>query len=430
MNGVDRSSSSDRPSSVLPGRIDPHQIAVERGDAKQIQRQLEEAIEVVAGSLPLDEQADLAADRRHHRQQIRRGLADVAAEELQHALDAAPFHDRQGERGMEPDAFGRRGSRKVVVASDVGYPRRLAMLPDASRQADAARECRRQGGRGELIECESGGMPGPGAAHELSRPIDLPDGAALPAERVADRLDHARRRLFERRRLRQRARGFVENLLLAGQASAERGRMLVHEFLGVDRWQHYTTIAALRWALINPPPSRRILVVDDDRGLRLALSTLLKDAGHDVETRGRRPRGPRPPAGSPLRHRPAGHRSAEHERARRPGAGAGARDAAARDHDDRRRHTGNGARVGAPAGLPLPAQAVSPEHDRRRRQRRARGCGRALVRGRVGAAGMAGAGRPVHARNGRSHPVVRHAPRCASPRGRSRSGGRTRSGNC
>jgi DNA-binding response OmpR family regulator len=32
--------------------------------------------------------------------------------------------------------------------------------------------------------------------------------------------------------------------------------------------------------------SRRILLVDDDRGLRLALSTLLKDAGHEVETTG------------------------------------------------------------------------------------------------------------------------------------------------
>ena len=32
--------------------------------------------------------------------------------------------------------------------------------------------------------------------------------------------------------------------------------------------------------------SRRILVVDDDRGLSLALSTLLKDVGHDVETAG------------------------------------------------------------------------------------------------------------------------------------------------
>ena len=36
----------------------------------------------------------------------------------------------------------------------------------------------------------------------------------------------------------------------------------------------------------QPAPSRRILVVDDDRALRLALSTLLKDAGHDVETAG------------------------------------------------------------------------------------------------------------------------------------------------
>lgn len=32
--------------------------------------------------------------------------------------------------------------------------------------------------------------------------------------------------------------------------------------------------------------SRRVLVVDDDRGLTLALSTLLKDVGHDVETAG------------------------------------------------------------------------------------------------------------------------------------------------
>jgi CheY-like chemotaxis protein len=32
--------------------------------------------------------------------------------------------------------------------------------------------------------------------------------------------------------------------------------------------------------------TRRILVVDDDRGLRLAVSTLLKDAGHDVQTAG------------------------------------------------------------------------------------------------------------------------------------------------
>lgn len=32
--------------------------------------------------------------------------------------------------------------------------------------------------------------------------------------------------------------------------------------------------------------SRRILIVDDDRGLRLALSTLLTDAGHDVATAG------------------------------------------------------------------------------------------------------------------------------------------------
>ena len=36
----------------------------------------------------------------------------------------------------------------------------------------------------------------------------------------------------------------------------------------------------------QPATSRRILLVDDDRALLLALSTLLKDAGHDVETAG------------------------------------------------------------------------------------------------------------------------------------------------
>ena len=36
----------------------------------------------------------------------------------------------------------------------------------------------------------------------------------------------------------------------------------------------------------QPARSRRVLVVDDDRGLSLALSTLLTDAGHEVETAG------------------------------------------------------------------------------------------------------------------------------------------------
>ncbi len=38
--------------------------------------------------------------------------------------------------------------------------------------------------------------------------------------------------------------------------------------------------------MLNPQSSRCILLVDDDRALCLALSTLLKDVGHDVETAG------------------------------------------------------------------------------------------------------------------------------------------------
>jgi hypothetical protein len=86
-------------------------------------------------------------------------------------------------------------------------------------------------------------MPGPGAVQDLSRPIDLPDGAALPAEGAADRLDHARRRVFERWRFRQCAGDFEENLLLAGHVSGGSSpRIFVHEYLGFD------TVAALHYA--------------------------------------------------------------------------------------------------------------------------------------------------------------------------------------
>ena len=116
MNGDARSSSSEKPSTVCQAGLTPHEIAVERGHAEQIQRQLEEAIEVVAGPLPLDVEpiwlqiVVIIASRSGD------GFEDVAAEELHHALHAAALHDRQGERGMEADAFGDRGAREVVVA--------------------------------------------------------------------------------------------------------------------------------------------------------------------------------------------------------------------------------------------------------------------------------------------------------------------------
>ena len=59
------SSSSVGPSEhALPHRIDPLEVAVEAGDAEHVERQAEEAIELVLRAPPIDEHADLVADRR------------------------------------------------------------------------------------------------------------------------------------------------------------------------------------------------------------------------------------------------------------------------------------------------------------------------------------------------------------------------------
>ena len=73
------------PERPLPRRVEALEVAVETGDAEHVQREREEAIELLLGPPALDELADLAADRRQHREQSLVGLADFAAEELHHA---------------------------------------------------------------------------------------------------------------------------------------------------------------------------------------------------------------------------------------------------------------------------------------------------------------------------------------------------------
>ena len=49
---------------LLPRGIDPFEIAVEAGDAQQVERQSEETIQLLLRTTPIDEQADLVADTR------------------------------------------------------------------------------------------------------------------------------------------------------------------------------------------------------------------------------------------------------------------------------------------------------------------------------------------------------------------------------
>ena len=56
----------------LPGGVDALEVAVESGDAQHVEREREEAVELFLRAPAIDEQADLVADAREHREQIRR----------------------------------------------------------------------------------------------------------------------------------------------------------------------------------------------------------------------------------------------------------------------------------------------------------------------------------------------------------------------
>ena len=60
------------PQRALPCGIQADEIPVKVGDAQQVPRQREEPVQFLLGPFPLDEQANLAADRRQHRAADRR----------------------------------------------------------------------------------------------------------------------------------------------------------------------------------------------------------------------------------------------------------------------------------------------------------------------------------------------------------------------
>src|SRR2546427_11466292 len=87
---------------LLPGRVQALEVAVEACDAEHVERGPEKAVQLRLRVLALDELADLSADGGHHPEQILIGLADLAAEELEHAQDRAAEEDRESEGSMQP----------------------------------------------------------------------------------------------------------------------------------------------------------------------------------------------------------------------------------------------------------------------------------------------------------------------------------------
>ena len=167
----------------LPRRVDALEVAVEPGDAEHVERQDEEPVELFLRAPSVDEQADLVADAREHRQQVLVGCADLAAEELHHAEDFAAQQDGESKCRVQPFARGDGCAREVRVLHHVGDPDRLGRWPRRGRAGRSPRANVDASADGvEFREiCRTGG-PDLGAAQHVRLAVDRPERAVLPAE--------------------------------------------------------------------------------------------------------------------------------------------------------------------------------------------------------------------------------------------------------
>ena len=88
------------------------------------------------GPLALGELTYLAADRRHHLDQVLVGLLDFAAEELDDAGDFVAAANRKTERRVQTLLHGERRAWEVALFHHIGDPDGAAAGPNADRQAD------------------------------------------------------------------------------------------------------------------------------------------------------------------------------------------------------------------------------------------------------------------------------------------------------
>jgi hypothetical protein len=140
------------------------------------------------GMASRDELADLAPEHTHGPEQPLIRLARLTGEELHHPDDAPRAVQREAEGRMQAAPPGDGCAREVPVFRRVDDPRGLPRLEHAAGQPLSL-------GKGDpLTQCfEFGrtlpGAPGTHTPQAFGDGIRLPDGAELPAERAADRVE-------------------------------------------------------------------------------------------------------------------------------------------------------------------------------------------------------------------------------------------------
>ena len=176
-----------------------------------------------------EELAELGADRAERLPQALVGLAHAPRAEFEHRAHLARGADRENRRGSQPGLVGKLAPQLggAAVAADVRDPQRLAGLPHGADQPFAGVELdavRRLGEAPRVLVARH--RPVRQAAQRPS--LRLPEDRAVPAERVADRLERAAERLGRGAvRLRQAQRDRVVQLeqlldaLLLGDVAAD-----------------------------------------------------------------------------------------------------------------------------------------------------------------------------------------------------------------
>ena len=186
------------------------------------------------GALLFDEESDLAADGRQHRQQVFVGLANLAAEEFHHADRLGAADDRKPERRVQArrdSANDERGKFASWTTSGIHAGARLAQtrpgrpMPDANVLTLLAAA---NSSNGDDAACHT-----PTRSENGCGAVDAPERTVFPIQCFADRLEHPRRRVSERRRFDEGTRGLIQHALIGSRAMlriAERGR-LRHQYL-------------------------------------------------------------------------------------------------------------------------------------------------------------------------------------------------------
>jgi hypothetical protein len=92
---------------LLPGRVQPDEEAVEAGDAEEVERQREEAVQLLGHPLALRERGNLSCGGSNRGQELRRWIAGLGGEEFHHPHHRRALHDGDGKGGMQSRAAGK-----------------------------------------------------------------------------------------------------------------------------------------------------------------------------------------------------------------------------------------------------------------------------------------------------------------------------------